>query len=293
VTPHERIMLFGSEGLVGIVTEPADPGLAQSRPAVVFINAGMVHRIGPNRMYVRLARHLAGRGFRSVRFDLSGIGDSRHRRDGLPADESAVLETRQVMDAVEQTTGCRSFVLAGLCSGAVTAFHTAVGDPRVVGGVLLNPQGFHHDAEWNAHILNRTQARRYVKTALRRGGNWRRALTGRIDYTRAWRVLFSRATGSVRDSGVVASIAGHLKTQFRALEDRQTRLLTVCCEGDSSIDYLSAILGFDAGQDRTDPSLRIRVFKDTDHSVTLDRSQRALVELVEGWAGEFWERAQA
>lgn len=286
-------MRVGREGLVGILTEPPDGLAAPGRPAVVFINAGMVHRIGPNRMYVTLARQLASRGFPSVRFDLSGIGDSQHRRDGLPADESAVLETRQVMDAVEQATGRGSFVLAGLCSGAVTAFHTAVGDARVVGGVLLNPQGFHHDAEWNAYVLNRTQARRYVKTAMRRGGNWRRALTGRIDYRRAWRVLFGRASGSVRDSGVVASIAEQLKRQFRTLEERQTRLLTVCCEGDSSIDYLTAILGFDAGQDRTDPSLRIRVFKDTDHSVTLGRSQRALVELVEGWAGEFWERAQA
>ncbi len=293
MTPHERIAVFGNEGLIGIVTEPADAAAAQSRPAVVFINAGMVHRIGPNRMYVTLARQLAARGFRSVRFDLSGIGDSRHRRDGLPADESAVLETRQVMDAVQQATGCRTFVLAGLCSGAVTAFHTAVGDPRVVGGLLLNPQGFHHDAEWNAHVLNRTQARRYVKTAMRRGGNWRRALTGQIDYRRAWRVLFGRASGSVRESGVVASIAEQLKAQFMALESRQTRLLAVCCEGDSSIDYLTAVLGYDAGHDRATPSLRIQVFKDTDHSVTLGRSQRALVELVEGWAGQFWERAQA
>jgi pimeloyl-ACP methyl ester carboxylesterase len=290
---QERVMRFGDDGLVGILSEPPTAAPAATGPAVVFINAGMVHRIGPNRMYVRLARHLASRGFPSVRFDLSGIGDSQHRRDGLPADQSAVLETRQVMDAVQQATGCRSFVLAGLCSGAVTAFHTAVGDPRVVGGVLLNPQGFHHDAAWNEHILNRMQARRYVKTAMRRGGSWRRALTGQMDYRRAWRVLFGRASGVVGEQGPVGAIAGQLRLQFQALAARQTRLLTVCSEGDSSVDYMSEILGVDAGRETSDPSLRIRVFKATDHSVTLERSQRALVDLVDAWVGEFWERGAA
>jgi pimeloyl-ACP methyl ester carboxylesterase len=280
------------DGRFAIVTEPAGSPPADG-PAVVFISAGMVHRVGPNRMYVTLARHLAGRGFRSVRFDLSGIGDSQNRRDGLPAEESAVLETRQMMDLLQAKTGARSFVLAGLCSGAVTAFHTAVGDARVAGGLLLNPQGFHHDIDWNTHVLNRTQARKYMSTALRSRGNWRRALTGRIDYRRAWRVLSGRASGAVHEAPSVAPIAAELQAKFRALGERGTSLLTICCEGDSSIDYMSAILGFDAGQDRTNGSLRIRIFRNTDHSVTPRASQRALAELVERWTTTLRERARA
>jgi pimeloyl-ACP methyl ester carboxylesterase len=286
----EHVLPVPDDGRFGILTEPASP--AADAPAVLFISAGMVHRVGPNRMYVTLARHLAARGFRTVRFDLSGIGDSQNRRDGLPADESAIVETRQMMDLVQRKAGTRSFVLAGLCSGAVTAFHTAVGDPRVIGGLLLNPQGFHHDADWNAHVLNRTQARRYVNTALRSRGNWRRALTGRIDYRRAWRVLFGRASGTVRGAASVAPIAADLKGKFRALAERGTSLLAICSEGDSSIDYMSAILGFDAGQERTDPSLQIRIFKQTDHSVTTAASQRALVQLVDGWTTQLRERVR-
>lgn len=71
---REETCVFGSANpLVGIITHPEiDVGL----PTVILLNAGLIHRIGPNRVYVRLARHLAGLGFQVLRFDLSGIGDS-------------------------------------------------------------------------------------------------------------------------------------------------------------------------------------------------------------------------
>jgi hypothetical protein len=51
---------------------------AQTPPAVMFVllNAGAVHRQGPFRLYVHLARRLAALGFSCVRFDQPGIGDS-------------------------------------------------------------------------------------------------------------------------------------------------------------------------------------------------------------------------
>jgi hypothetical protein len=57
----EQGVLFSAQSLVGVLTK-ADEESDTSRPTVVFLNAGMVHRVGPNRLHVRLARGRAPRG---------------------------------------------------------------------------------------------------------------------------------------------------------------------------------------------------------------------------------------
>src|SRR5262245_62013798 len=139
---NEHPLLLGTErNLVGIVTEPS-PGSRPNGLGAIFVNAGVVHRVGPNRLYVNAARELAGRGIYYARFDLPGIGDSPARRDATPFDQAAVEETRAAMSRLADTYGVNRFVLAGLCSGAVVSFATAVADDRVAGAVLINPQGF-------------------------------------------------------------------------------------------------------------------------------------------------------
>lgn len=140
----ERVARFGSASpLVGIVTEP--PGEARGRggPAVIFLNSGLLHRVGGSRMHVRMARALAADGTTCLRFDYSGLGDSETRRDSLPFEQSGVLETIEAMDYVARTKGATRFVLAGLCSGADMAFWTALEDPRVVGIFQIDPFDYH------------------------------------------------------------------------------------------------------------------------------------------------------
>lgn len=137
---REKAVQFGAnKSLVGILTEaPAGVTEASSRPAVIFLNSGILHRVGSCRLHVRMAREFSTAGFHAFRFDFSGIGDSEQRRDSLPFEESAVLETREAMDYLAKTKGVKQFVLIGLCSGADMAHETAVVDERVVGLVLLD-----------------------------------------------------------------------------------------------------------------------------------------------------------
>ncbi|MEP7311018.1 MAG: alpha/beta fold hydrolase [Pseudomonadota bacterium] len=130
--------------VVGIATDPVgfencvtQPNVA--RPTVIFLNAGVLHRVGPHRLHVTLARLLAANGFASLRVDLSGIGDSGAVPDNLTFRASAVADTRAVMDQLGAETGADRFVLFGLCSGADNALATARTDPRVVGLVLIDP----------------------------------------------------------------------------------------------------------------------------------------------------------
>ena len=284
--PRERAIRFGSgERLVGILTEPADSAGAR-RPTAVFITAGMLHRVGPNRLYVTLARRLSRLGVPSLRFDLSGIGDSQQRTDGIPADEGAVADIRAAMDVAQARHGTSAFVAIGLCSGAVSAFHAALADERVTGVVLINPQGFDHDPAWNAHVVNQTEARKYVTRSLMSADSWRRALTGRIDYRRLVKVLQSRAGGMVSVPDAVTPIADRLRGEFAALTRRGVHVLVVCSDGDPSVDYMTSILGR-----RVDPGIHedrftLRLFPASDHSLTLPSSQRALFELVDAWIAE-------
>jgi dienelactone hydrolase len=110
----------------------------------VFLNAGGVRRIGPNRMWVEAARRWAARGVPSLRLDAIGIGES----DGAPtpyADDGALYTPAFVPDVIDalddlQRRGvAERFLLIGLCAGAYWSLYAGIEDPRVVGMVLLNP----------------------------------------------------------------------------------------------------------------------------------------------------------
>jgi pimeloyl-ACP methyl ester carboxylesterase len=137
---REKAVKFGtSASLVGVMTEAAPgAGDAAGRPGVIFLNSGILHRVGSCRLHVRMARAFSAAGFHALRFDYSGIGDSDQRRDSLPFEESAVIETREAMDYLAKAKGVKQFVLIGLCSGADMAHETAVKDERVSGMVLLD-----------------------------------------------------------------------------------------------------------------------------------------------------------
>lgn len=287
VAVREQAVRCGPRGrLVGIVTEPRSDAAGQRRPTAVFVTAGMLHRVGPNRLYVTLARRLAGLGVRSLRFDLSGIGDSLQRTDGVPADEGAVDDIRAAMDAMIASYGPSPFVAIGLCSGAVSAFRAALADERVRGAILVNPQGFDHNPAWNAHVVNQNDARRYVRRSLMSAESWRRALTGRIDYRRLVTVLQSRAGQMVSVPDTVAPIATRLRGEFVSLAQRGVEVLVVCSDGDASVDYMSAILARRVTRDIQEERFMLRLFSASDHSLTLSSSQRALLHLVESWIAE-------
>jgi alpha-beta hydrolase superfamily lysophospholipase len=141
----ETALVFGRDRTTfGILHPPTvDPG--RPLPPIVLASAGTVHRIGPHRMYVGLARRWASLGFTVLRLDLPGIGDTPAGEDGVEnvtyprGGYDSVVEA---MDLLGQRTGAGSFVVAGLCSGGDFAFQMGLRDPRVIGSLILNPRTF-------------------------------------------------------------------------------------------------------------------------------------------------------
>ena len=137
---REIPLQFGDAGrLFGILTLPdeQDGGRMESR-VFVFLSAGLLHRIGPHRLYVRLARDLAQSGFNSLRVDLAGIGDSSSRT-GLTYQQSVAQDFEEILSVLKSQLGDVSIILAGLCSAADNAIRLAIDNPQVVGMVLLDP----------------------------------------------------------------------------------------------------------------------------------------------------------
>jgi hypothetical protein len=145
---RDEALRLGPEGqLVGILSRPpggASPARSDAPPgapglALVILNAGVLHRVGPHRLHVLLARRLAAAGIAGLRLDLGGIGDSIASSAATSFRESAVADTRAAMTGLGDTVGAGRFVLFGVCSGADNAIATAIADDRVAGVVLVDP----------------------------------------------------------------------------------------------------------------------------------------------------------
>ena len=141
----EEPFVFGSSHrLFGVLVRPRADRTRVERPAVIITNAGTVHRIGPHRLYVELARDLAALGFHVLRMDLSGIGDSEvgTSAENLCYPATGLADCQDGMSALASRLGIERFVVAGLCSGGDIAFQLGLADPRVAGVVMMNPRTF-------------------------------------------------------------------------------------------------------------------------------------------------------
>ncbi|MEW6742260.1 MAG: alpha/beta fold hydrolase [Planctomycetota bacterium] len=284
----EHVMVFGkAQPLVGIITDPLPSMTSTVLPAILLLNAGLVHRVGPDRLYVELARRLAARGFLVVRFDFSGIGDSPVRADNLPVEESMVLEIGDVMDAVTRRHGIDRFCLMGLCSGAIASFITARQDSRVVGAVLMNARGFARSAAWQHYVESHTLMRHYW-TRLLRPGAWWRALTGKTKYALLAKVLRLRFKNVLGRGPEVAVVADSLAADMEKMLARRVRFLLVFADKDPSVDYLRKITPERYRKGRPDDAVSSVTIKGANHIFRGLSHREQVLSAIETWAVRSW-----
>jgi dienelactone hydrolase len=133
----ETCCQFGPGGaLAGIVSEPLQPARGT---AVVLVSAGVTPKFGPFRLYTELARRLAQEGYRTLRFDLGGLGDSARGYEDRPLEQRTRLELGAALDYLCSRFDVAGVALAGLCSGAEDSFRHAEHDSRVKRVVMIDP----------------------------------------------------------------------------------------------------------------------------------------------------------
>jgi hypothetical protein len=140
---REHAHNFGPDrALVGIVTEPDRERRRSGAPAVLLANVGMHHRVGPYRLFVDAARRLAELGFTTLRFDLSGLGDSGTYTGGGTDEARWIEDLKSAMGLLQDKHRAQSFVVLGLCSGVDPAHAIALADPRIRGAIFIDGHAF-------------------------------------------------------------------------------------------------------------------------------------------------------
>lgn len=132
----ETVLRFGpQQRLVGIKTSV---DFANSKMGVLLLNSGVIPRLGPHRVNVRLARRLAAQGVSTLRFDLSGLGDSAVPTENRAWEEQAVADIQSAIDAFSKSAGVERVALVGICSGADNALAAAAVDTRIAALFLID-----------------------------------------------------------------------------------------------------------------------------------------------------------
>lgn len=282
----EAPVVFGrNQSLIGVTCTPTESS-GHVRPFVIFITAGIVHRTGPNRIYVKLARRLAEAGFRSLRFDLSGIGDSVESGSAgaVSLRERAERDIQDALDFGRSKCEAGASVLIGLCSGADNALRTMGRDPRVVGSVLL---------DLNAPRTLGFYVRRYA----RRIGSpewWRSTFAGdNALHRRLWRRLRGARDGRAReevpevpelwpDAWLPRDL---MRDHLERIVARDGRLLCIFTPGLNAYNHRDQFLRVFPGLDFRD-CLRLEYFADSDHTFSRAFLQRRLTDAVVEWMTE-------
>ena len=127
---------------------------------MVLVNVAAEHHIGPGRRWVEWARRWAGDGYRVIRIDQSGVGDSPVHA-GQVEDEMFAPEWIDDMREVVQTLSADGapVVVVGLCSGSYSAFEVALWE-KVEAVFAVNPRLTLFQAAKGTHVY----------TSLRRAG---------------------------------------------------------------------------------------------------------------------------
>jgi pimeloyl-ACP methyl ester carboxylesterase len=236
--------------LFGVLTCPAAGH--PIRTPIILSNAGAVHRIGSNRLYVTAARAWAERGFPVLRLDIGGLGDSPVFGD-MPENDTyssrAVPDIGEAAAALRTLYGDRGVIVGGLCSGAHAAFHAALELDGIAGIVMLNPIVFHwkpSDALDVAAWMTYQQVRQYQQSATRLD-SWGRLLTGQVDLRRLAATLLQRASDRIgAGAGAVMKELRRVTAGEPPGEDAGKDLARIC---DRGIDVLLLFSEGDPGLD--------------------------------------------
>lgn len=294
ISLQERLCRFGADGhLFGVLSRTSTD---VDKPAILIFNGGAVHHVGPNRVYVTLARHLASMGLPCLRFDLEGIGDSVLRgagRENHPYPGTAIADARAAMDFLRDRFGYRRFVAMGLCSGAHTAFHTALAmeDESIEELVLINPFAFYWKEGMSLDVMTRLMDAQQYKKSMRDPSRWLKLLRGDVNFRRLLDVAIGHpkvVAKSYYDAVLETLAPGkapRLSQDLRRLFQMKRRVTVLVSEGDPGGDIIMTEAKITAKRAISRGQMRLETIEGGDHTFSQSRPRRALIERVAAHLG--------
>jgi len=281
--PHlavtEEPLQFGENGrLFGILTLPDTPVRNMgARCVVVLLSAGLMHRVGPHRLHVDLARVLAQIGFTSLRVDLAGRGDSASQV-AFTSHEALKADFAEIVSFLDSRFGRSPIVLAGMCSGADNAVMLAADESRVVGMVLLDPMCFPDKGLWGyrtRHIIAYISVTRLIAWSKRR----LKAITRPADNSQQRRVT------SNPDALWDPPTREQMQAAFNRVRERRGRVLSIftgVSRNYNQIGQLGRVLGVPGYREFCTELF----WPQSDHTFSLELYRRQLIESIKNWASD-------
>ena len=169
--------------LAGVLTRPSEDD-STDLTAVLLLNTGGDHHVGPHGAYVPLARDWASRGYAVLRFDLRGIGDSGTLSDSPRLEAyppTAMSDVSAGWSFLRDNCGYEHVFVAGMCSGGFHALHAAARMP-LAGVIAVNPPLYwqpgdvlDEDPHAGAEVTRRT------RRALLRPAKWWKLVRGGVN----------------------------------------------------------------------------------------------------------------
>ena len=242
--------------------------------------------MGPNRLYVPLAREWATRGHLVLRYDLGGIGDSAPppgaaENEVYPA--HALDDMGEAIALVRREAPGRRIIVVGLCSGAWLAFLAARERLPVDAIASVNPPLYLRDgASGGRRLAEYDELRRYQRS-LGDPAKWAKALRGRAAYRSFVRLAAAHLSRAIANC-MVSLFAGHAPEGLaRDLEDIAERGITslfVFSRGDGGLDYFQRHANPALRRWQTRERTRRVVVDGAGHTFRPPAAQRALRELL-------------
>jgi predicted alpha/beta-hydrolase family hydrolase len=265
----ERPVVFeGMKTLFGILSEPDD----RPRVGVVLVHGWSGYRAGPHRMFVGLSRALCRVGVASLRFDVSGRGDSGGAFDDATLD-TMIEDTLTAAAFLRKETGVRRLVLSGICSGGNVSLGAASLDKTVDGLALFSTPLF--APQKKALGIERSRARAmgtYAVKALR-PSTWYKLAKGMIDFRAVRKVIASSPDDpSKKDSS---------RDIMRELSGYSGRMLFVY--GSRDTESAGAPEYYRDFADANDIDATFATIEGSDHNFYAAAWQGEMIEHVRNW----------
>ena len=294
VPVEEHAVQFGdSNRLFGIVSMPENRASHTKSNAVILLNAGAVHHIGPSRMYVTIARYLAQLGYVVLRMDIASIGDSPPY-PGQPEIDVyspyALKDVASAVDYLQRSWHVGAVASTGLCSGAYHSFKAAVARYPLTQVILINPLTFFWKPGMSLQYpeYRVTQDIQRYRSTMLSFSAWRKLMSGRVDLANLARVLVRgacyRLLGPIRAlaRSFGRPLANDLPTELLAVLRGSIDLQFVFSAGDPGLQLLQTQGGGTARSLQARGQIGIALVEDANHTFTdLPTRRRLLRVLVE------------
>ncbi len=294
----------GDAELFGILTAPGGHAgtrapartparTPEKRIGILMLNSGSVHHIGPNRLWVTLARRWAARGITVLRIDLSGIGDSPAH---VGAAENRVYSNEAARDIAAALARLRREGIAechvlGLCSGAFHALNAAVAGEPFASALMINPLTYSwEDCARLGHALNEHEVLQLSKKYRHRAFNastWRRLVRGELDLKLIAGVLSARVRDALREwlargrRCIGLAPARGLAASLAAAAQRGIRLHFIFGKGASGHALMRRQAGPQLDGLLARSQVSIDLVTDSDHTFTRFEARERLIGLLD------------